>query len=314
MNPLKQISQTIDQQSPVVRAAYWTILSAFFVIIYTSLAKHLARDLPIPVIVFVRCIFGMILFAPLFLPYLLPSSAKGAQDTGSKSLKTDRPWLMLSRGVSTMVALYCIFSAVSLIPIATVVAVQYSKPFVVTILAVLILREIMTGARWLTLAIGFAGMLLIVQPGVSGFEPRIWHLGILLAIGAMLAEAYGSITLKILTRTNSPDRTVAYLVMGMLAASAIPGLWYWQTPTLAQFGWLAAAAVSANVFQQCMARGFAAADATVVVPFEFSRLVFAAIFGAVFFGEIASLWTWLGAAVILSGALWLAHMEKKARR
>ncbi len=302
MNPLTLLSGAIDRQPPVVRAALWTILSAFFVVAYTSMAKHLAKDLPIPVIVFIRCIFGMILFIPYFMR------------PDSSGLKTDQPLLMFSRGVSTMIALYCIFSAVSLIPIATVVAVQYSKPFIVALLAMIMLREVMTGPRWLTLAIGFAGMLMIVRPGISGFEPQIWHLGILLAIGAMLAEAYGSIALKFLTRTNPPDRTVAYLVMGMLAASAIPGLWYWQTPTWSQLAWLAAAAVAANVFQQCMARGFAAADATVVMPFEFSRLVFAAGFGAIFFAELAGIWTWLGGAVILASALWLAHMEKQARR
>ena len=130
----------------------------------------------------------------------------------------------------------------------------------------------------------------------------------------MIAEAYGTIALKFLTRDNPPDRTVAYMVLGMFVASSIPGLIYWQTPTLVQLGWLAAAAVAANLFQQCMARGFAAADATVVMPFEFARLIFAAILGAIFFGEQASIWTWLGGAVILAGALWLAHMEKRSKR
>ena len=299
MNPIKSVSGAIDAQTPVVRAALWTMLSALFVVAYTSMAKHLARDLPIPVIVFVRCIFGMILFIPYFMR------------PDSSGLKTDKPLLMFSRGISTMVALYCIFSAVSLIPIASVVAVQYSKPFVVALLAMVMLREVMTGPRWFAMAIGFAGMLLIVQPGTGTLEPHIWHLGIMLAIGAMFAEAYGTIVLKFLTRTNPPDRTVAYLVMGMLVASAAPGLWYWQTPGLIQFAWLAAAALAANAFQQCMARSFAAADATVVMPFEFSRLIFAAIAGAVFFDELAGIWTWIGGMVILSGALWLAHSEKK---
>lgn len=116
-----------------------------------------------------------------------------------------------------------------------------------------------------------------------------------------------------LTGTNPPERTVAYMVLGMLFASAIPGLIYWQTPTLIQLGWLLAAAVIANLFQQYMARGFAAADATAVMPFEFSRLIFAAAFGTLFFGEIASIWTWAGGAIILAAALWLAHKEKKAK-
>ncbi|MCC2096107.1 MAG: DMT family transporter [Hyphomicrobiales bacterium] len=296
------ITKWIDRQPAVMRAATWTVLASLFVVSYTSMAKHLARDLPIPVIVFVRCMFGLL----LFLPYVLRN--------GTASLKSSQPILMFSRGVSTMIALYCIFSAVSLIPIANAVAVQYAKPFVVALLAMVLLREIMTGARWLAMAIAFAGMLLIVKPGAIGMDASIWHLGIVFAIGAMIAEAYGTIALKFLTRDNPPDRTVAYMVLGMFVASSIPGLIYWQTPTLVQLGWLAAAAVAANLFQQCMARGFAAADATVVMPFEFARLIFAAILGAIFFGEQASIWTWLGGAVILAGALWLAHMEKRSKR
>lgn len=290
------VSRLVDHRAPVIRAAVWTILASLFVVSYTSIAKYLAQDLPVPVIVFVRCIIGLLLFAPYFLR------------TKPADLKSDRPWLMLSRGISTMLSLYCIFTAVSMIPIATVTAVQYAKPFIVAVLAMALLREIMTGARWLAMAVGFAGMLLIVRPDGSGFS-----LGIVLAIGAMIAEAYGAIALKFLTRTNAPDKIVAYMVVGMLAASALPGLWYWKTPSLWQLAWLLAAAIVANVFQQCMARGFAAADSTVVMPFEFSRLVFAASFGAIFFGEIASTWTWIGGIVILAGALWLAQMEKQKR-
>jgi len=297
VNPLAPLALAVERLPPVIRAAIWTVLAAFFVVAYTSIAKHLTRDLPVPVIVFVRCIFGVLLFAP----YALRMGAAG--------LRTDRPLLMLSRGLSTMAALYCIFSAVKLIPIADVVAIQYAKPFIVAIAAMIILREIVTGARWLAMAVGFAGMLLIVQPGDAA-----WNLGVALAIGAMAAEAYGVIALKYLTRDNPPDRIVAYMVLGMLAASAIPGLLFWQTPSPIQLAWLLAAAVTANLFQQCMARGYAAADATLVMPFEFSRLVFAAIFGAMLFGEIATIWTWIGGAVILAGALWLVRMEKPAER
>lgn len=295
------VSRLVDHRAPVVRGAVWTVLASLFVVTYTSIAKHLGRDLPVPVIVFVRCIFGLLLFAPYFLR------------TKPADLKTDRPFLMLSRGLATMLALYCIFTAVSVIPIATVVAIQYAKPFIATVLAMIILRELVTGPRWLTIAVGFAGMLLIVQPFGGQGNREAFLLGVLLAVGAMLAESYGAITLKFLTRTNTPDKIVAYMVIGMLLTSAIPGLIYWKTPNAIQLCWLFAAAIAANMFQQCMARGYAAADATLVMPFEFSRLVFAALFGAILFAEIASAWTWIGGIVILAGALWLAHMERRQK-
>ncbi len=280
-----------------VRAAGWALLASLFVVSYTSIAKHLATDLPIPVIVFMRCLFGIVFVGPFLVR------------RGIGGLATQRPALMLSRGITTMIGLYCIFTAVSLMPLADVVAIQYTKPVFASIAAVLVLREMMYGSRWLATVLAMVGMLVIVRPG---FED--WNIGVLYALGAAVSAAYTTITVKFLTRTEPPDRIVAYMIFGMLVASAIPAALMWKMPTVEQFGWLALTGITANAFQQCLGRSYAAADTLVVMPFEFSRLIIAALFGFYFFGEVPGIWMWAGGVIIFGAGLYVVYAEARRGR
>ena len=134
-------------------------------------------------------------------------------------------------------------------------------------------------------------------------------MGVLYALGAMAAGAFTIISVKFLTRTEPPDRIVAYTVMVMIAGSLVPALFNWVTPNLEQLLWLAALGALATMFQRCIARALAAADATVMLPFEFMRLLTAAVIGYLFFGEIADIWTWSGGIVIFAAAFYVVRAE-----
>ena len=277
-------------------AVFWTIVSSILVIAYTSTAKHLALDgLPVAVIVFFRCLFGVIFLIPWLLNH------------GLAGLVTKKPFLMASRGFFTMIGFYCLFSALSLMPIADVIVIQYTKPIFATFAAVLVLHEVMTKSRWLGVLIALCGMLLIVRPG---FEEI--NLGVFWAIGAMVSGAYTTISVKFLTRTEGPDKITAWMVLGMTISSAIPAFLVWEWPNLEQLGWLAFAGLVANGFQQTMARGYAYADATALMPFEFTRLIFASISGYLFFAEGIGLLTWAGGIIIFISGLFLVRSESKA--
>ena len=223
---------------------------------------------------------------------------------GISGLATKQFPLLAARGINTLLGLYCVFAAVSYLPLADVIAIMYSKPIFASIAAVLILREIMYRARWLGVLLGFIGMLLIIRPGFAE-----WNVGVLYALGAMAAGAFTIVSVKFLTRTEPPDRIVAYTVMVMIAASLVPALINWVTPTIEQLLWLAALGVLATMFQRCIARALAAADATVMLPFEFMRLLTAVVLGYLFFGEIADLWTWSGGIVIFAASFYVVRAE-----
>ncbi len=162
----------------------------------------------------------------------------------------------------------------------------------------------MYARRWIALGVGTIGMLLIIRPGFAEL-----NYGSLFALGAMASGAYTTITVKFLTRTEKPDAIVVWALLVMLPASLIPALITWQTPTVEQFLWLAALGGLATCFQRCLTRGYAAADATAVMPFEFSRLIFAALLGFVVFGDLPDIWTWVGGTVIFTAGFYMVHRE-----
>ncbi len=278
----------------IVRAALWTVLGAFCLIGFTTIAKHLTAELPIIVMVFFRALFGLL----FLVPWLMRNGIDG--------LRTTRPVLMASRGLNTLFGLYFMFAAVALIPIADVVAILYAKPLFASLAAVLILGEVMYARRWTALAVGAIGMLLIVRPGFVEL-----NYGVLFALLAMTSGAYTTITVKILTRTESPDAIVAWALLGVLLTSLIPALMDWQTPNGEQLLWLVAVGGLATGFQRCLTRAYAAADATAVMPFEFSRLIFAAVIGFVVFGQLPDVWTWAGGTVIFAAAFYMVHREAR---
>ena len=278
------------------RAALWTVAASFCMVCFASIAKQLAVQLPLMEIVFFRAVFGIC--------FLLPWLARN----GFAGMRTRQPLLMASRGLNTMFGLYCVFAAVSLMPVADVIAIMYSKPILVSLAAVLILGEIMYARRWFALCAGIIGMLIITRPGFADMNS-----GVLFALGAMASGAFTTITVKYLTRTEKPDAIVSWTVASVLVMSAVPAMLVWQTPDTTQLLWLVVLGGLATGFQRCMTRAYAAADATAVMPFEFARLIFAAIVGFIVFGDAPDIWTWAGGTVIFATALYMVHRESKPR-
>jgi drug/metabolite transporter (DMT)-like permease len=270
----------------------WTVIASFCVVAFTAIGKYLTAEMSVPMITFFRCVFGVL--------FIIPWVAR----VGLAGLATKRPVLLVARGINTLIGLYCVFFAVSLVPLADVVAIQYSKPIFASLAAVLILREVMYGARWHALLIGFIGMLMIIRPGFAE-----WNVGVLLALGAMAAGAFTTISVKLMTRTEPPDRIVAYTLLVMTLGSIIPAVLYWQTPNLEQLLWLVLLGGLATGFQRSVARAYAAADATVVLPFEFVRLLIAIAFGFFIFGEALDGWTWAGGTVIFIASFYVVRAE-----
>jgi len=158
--------------------------------------------------------------------------------------------------------------------------------------------------RWVSITIGLIGAYIIVRPGISAVSP-----GQFLAFGAVFAMVVTSLMIKTLTKTDQPDAIAAWQVIIFSALSIIPALFVWVTPTLEQFGALLIMGFGAMVAQRAMTRAYKAADLTVVLPFEYTRLPMAAFFGLVLFSEFPDLWTWIGGTIIFGATVYMAHRE-----
>ena len=241
---------------------------------------------------FFRNLFGML----LMLPWLLR--------VGPGPLRTGRPSMHLARAVLGLGAMLLLFTALSLLPLAEVTALSFTAPLFATLGAALLLRERVGLRRWLATFAGFAGALIILRPGVESFGVPA-----LIALSSAAAIAAAQLTVKSLSRTEHPNAIV--LIMGLLMTpmSLFPALFVWTWPDTATLLWLLLMGLVATMGQVLLVRALAAADASLVMPFDFSRLIFTSALGYLTFGEVPDGWTWAGGAIVVAATVYIARRE-----
>ena len=246
---------------------------------------------------FYRNIFGIL----LLLPWL-------ARDKFA-ALKTDCLKLYILRGGLNSGFMLGFFFALGLIPIAEATALNFTAPLFVTLLAVIILKERVGWRRWLALFVGFASTLVILQPGV-----QVISIGAFLVLFASLAWAGSTITLKKLSKSESSLTSTVYLVIILTPVTFVASFPYLYLPNLEQTIWLVEVAATSTIAQYFLSESLKQADANVVVPFDFSRLIWAAVFGFILFGEIPTVWVWLGGTLIFASAVYITHRENRIKK
>jgi len=277
-----------------LRAGFWiSCTSATFTGMMT-ISRLLSPDLPIFVIVLFRALFG--------LSFLLPIAIK----RGARGLRTRRLGLYSVRGVTAYLSIVGFFYAAAYIPLADISAIAFTRPVFACIAAVLFLGELARGRRWVAIAVGFVGGLIVVRPGFADA-----NLGVLFAFGAVAMSVCNTIFIKSLSFTDHPDTIAIYQGLSVAPIALVVATIFWVTPTLDQFGWLLGIGALGAATQRTLARSLAAADATVVTVLDFLRLPIAALIGLVVFGEWPVFWVWVGGAVIVASSFLLTQRESK---
>ncbi len=291
------LASAFERLPDTVRGALWMLFACACFSGMNGVVRHLAQDLPIFVVVFFRSLFGLL----AMLPFLLRP--------GLASLRMTRPRLHVLRAVIGLVAMGCWFYALAHMPLAEATALSFTMPLFASIAAVLVLGEVMRVRRWTAIAVGFAGAMIILRPGFAAVTDAT-----LLVLFSALLMAVSQTVVKILSRDEHANAIVFWLAFLMTPASLVPALFVWETPGAAHFAWLAALGVVATVGHQCMVRALASTDATAIYPFDFTRLIFAALIGLAAFGEVPDPWTLVGAAVIMASSIYVVRREAQLRR
>jgi len=277
-----------------IRGVLWMMGSMASWACMAAVARHFTGEIHTFEIVFFRSVFGGV--------FLLPWLFK----VGLVGLKTQRVGMHLVRGGIGLAVIYLLFSAVARTPLGEVAAIMSTRPMVASLAAIVILHEAAHGRRWAATVIGFIGALLIIRPGISDVST-----GAILAFLAVIGMAMLTIVMKSLARTEAPDTIVAWQMMVFTPCALIPALFVWQTPDIWQFLLLASTGLFGTMTQRCLTRAYASADATVIMPFDFTRLIFSALLGLILFQEFPDIWVWIGGLIILTGILWMARLEAK---
>jgi drug/metabolite transporter (DMT)-like permease len=219
---------------------------------------------------------------------------------------TRRLPLHVLRNVVHFAGQYCWVFAIGALPLATVFAIEFTMPVWTAILAALLLKEILTPSRMAMLVLGIIGVLIILRPGFGFFHPAA-----LVALGASLFYAGNMIATKRLAATDSPLAILFWMSVVQTPLSLLTALPQWVAPPPADLPWMAVMGIGSYAAHYCMSRAFKLADATVVVPIDFTRLPLIAVVGAVFYAEPFDPMILLGAAVIFSGTYFSLRRETR---
>ena len=247
-------------------------------------------------IVFSRNLFGFLALVPLLLR------------AGIHSLRTAKMSFYLLRSAISTVGMLLSFWAASLLPLAEATALSFVQLLFAGMMAVWVLAEQMRPSRWLGLGLGFVGALVVLRPGLREFS-----LGTGLALAAAALFAWVTIVLKILARTESSLTITAYMGLLQTPLSFLAAVWVWTWPSPEQWLWMAAMGLLGSLGQVALTQAYKLAEVTMLLPLDFSRLLWASLIGFWAFAELPDGWTWLGGALILAGATSGAYGEARRR-
>jgi len=241
----------------------------------------------------------------IVLAIMIPIFARA----GIETLRTKRVGTHVWRAIAGVATMSCMFTAMAMLPLAEVTTLTFTAPLFVTVGAALFLGEVVRARRWTATAIGFIGVLIVLRPGVEILSP-----GALWALATSLGMATSALFIKSLARTESAMVIVFYMALFMTPLSLIPAVFVWSWPGPETFAYVGVLGVTATVSQFAFAKAMRIAEASAMMPVDFTRLIFAAVLGYLIFAEVPDAWTWLGAGVILGSTVYIAHRESRRAR
>ena len=254
--------------------------------------KLLSDDLHPIIICFYRCLMGLIIITP----FLARNNFRDLQIVNMR--------LQIFRALINIISMICWFSAIGMMHFEKATALGFTTPLFTTVLAVLILGEVIRFHRTAALLLGFIGLLIIIRPGYVPFE-----FGTILMLIASFSFSFVLIFVKKLSATDSSLTIIFYHLLYMTPVFFILSLFYWQTITLDQIIIFSLMGASGLLSHWCLAQAFKMSDTTFVMPLQFTKLIWASLIGLFIFAEQPDIWTWIGGIIIFISVVYITYRE-----
>jgi drug/metabolite transporter (DMT)-like permease len=297
------VSQSVVLQNrwsrlaPNVRGALWLVLAGFVLISMNTLVKSMGARLPAAELLFFRGAFGTLFLVPLVMWF------------GWRSVATRHPAMHLLRTAFGTASMFGVFYAVTHLPLADATAILFSSPLFATVFAALILREVVGWRRATATLIGFCGVLVMMRPGTDAIEPAVF-----VAIGAALLTGALAIIIRRLSGKDSPYVIIFWFTtLGSVIALA-PALAVWVPPSASDWPLLALIGLLGLIGQAAFTFAYSIGESSAVAPFDYCRLIFAGLFGYLFFAELPDAWSLSGAAIIMTSTFYIMRREARLAR
>jgi drug/metabolite transporter (DMT)-like permease len=282
---------------PNVQGALWLVSGGFIFTSTSAMIRLLSTQIESVQTAFFRAVISVIL--------LLPMIAAGRVKPWHSKRIAGHFWRTAMGTASMVLGFY----AVSMLPLADATAIAFSQPLFSVVVAALIVGEKVRWRRWSATIIGFAGVLIMVRPGEGSLQ-----LGALVALANAAAVAISILLVKRLSDSETPLMILTQFAIFSTLLLTVPAILVWRWPDL--WGWVLAfgIALSATVGQYFWVQAFKSGEMSAVAPFEYMRLPFAVFVGWLIWGEMPVVWTYVGAAIVIGSALYIAHREHQLAR
>lgn len=267
----------------------------------TVCVKLLGRDIPAGQTLFFRGLISVLVLALI------------AWSTNRPHLLTTRNWRSHAlRSLSGTISMFCLFIALSMIPLADLTAITFTSPMFLTVLAMLFLGERIHRFRWTALGIGFVGVLITIGPHLSFASGA--SAGVVIAL---VNAVFSAIAMMFLRRMAAGEHAITitfYFSLTFMTCAALTAFLGWPKPTATQWLLIAGAGLFGVFGQLLMTYAYRYAEASTIAPLDYSNMILAVLLGYFFFDEIPSLSVWIGAPLIVGAGLiilWREYALKK---
>jgi len=280
------------KQNKLIAVALLALGATFFGSFMGAGVKLLSDDLHPIVICFYRSLMGLILITPFVIR------------NNFKALQTQNMRLQIFRASINVISMICWFSAIGMMHFEKATALGFTTPLFTTVLAVIVLGEVIRFHRTAALLLGFIGIIIIIRPGYVPFE-----FGTVLMLIASFSFSFVLIFVKKLSATDSSLTIIFYHLLYMTPVFFILSLFYWENINLYQLIVFTLMGASGLLSHWCLAQAFKMSDTTFVMPLQFTKLIWASLIGLFIFAEQPDIWTWVGGIIIFISVVYITYRE-----
>jgi drug/metabolite transporter (DMT)-like permease len=283
-----------------IRGIMLKLLAVVFLATMAAGVKYLGQDIPAGQTIFVRSLIAVAILALI------------AHSTGRASLLTTHNWRSHAlRSTAGAGGMFLWFVALAHAPIADVTAVTYMTPIFLTLLATLLLGERLRAYRWIAVAIGCAGSLIVIAPYLSLRSAHSF--GIAMALGSTLLSAFAMAFLRRMSGFEHPITITFYFSLTTLAGAALTALAGWPMPSARQWSVIVLVGVLGTAAQLLQTIAYRHAEASILAPLEYTSMIVVLLLGYLVFDEIPGTSTWIGAPLVVAAGLVILWRELTLR-
>ena len=272
------------------------ITAIFLISVVDTICKSFTKDLHA-----VQLVWGYFLGINLTLWIFLFLKRKKL----TRLIKTDRLYVQIFRPALLVCSISSLFFGLTYLPIAEATTIGFVAPLFITALSVPILKEKVGIHRWSAVAVGLIGVIIIVRPGGD-----LWHFASIMPLLGALFFALFQIMTRLLSTTEKTYTTLFYTGLGGFVWSSLIVPFVWITPSYIYFLVFFITGAMGAIAHLCMINAFDRAEASLLAPYNYTKLLWVSIFGYLVFDDIPSLDMWIGAVIIVSAGIYIFYREK----